>query len=346
MADVRSMAEFRSLFPSNGFRSALNEYYDWKILKNPFKQGLVMLERDQRGMVIGSGTLTPKNALIGGKEMIIGEKGDAFTHPDYRRQGISSKIFSSLRDTAISQGMDVIFAIPNSQSLPMSTNKLGDLPCPFLNWKLLTKRLLRFPGLAKHMVRQIVQKKFGSADMKMLRRSFSRRNRIKSYESFDLAIVDSISKEIDGIWGSPRYVFFNIRDRTYLNWRYFQNPDEYKVIVAENGSKYLGYVVTKNSKDGKIGMICDFITIDDRLDVFHALIEKAEKILKKTGVQMIQLRCVDNSPYYNALVDQGYYDHDTASRQHIILFGGTDCGKMLLETDGKWHFTLSDTDRV
>jgi GNAT superfamily N-acetyltransferase len=344
MTDVRSMAEFRSLFPSNGFRSALKEYYDWKILKNPFKQGLIMLERNQQGMVIGSGTLTPKNALIGGKEMIIGEKGDAFTHPDYRRQGISSKIFSSLRDIAISQGIDVIFAIPNSQSLPMSTNKLGDLPCSFINWKLLTKRLLSFPSLAKHMARQIAQRKYEPADMKMLRRSFSRRNRIKSKESLDLVTVESISKEIDGIWGSPRYVFFTIRDRTYLNWRYFQNPDEYKVIVAENGSKYLGYVVTKNSKDGKTGIICDFITMDDRLDVFGVLLEKAEKDLKKAGAQTIYLRCVDNSPYYNALVDQGYYDHGIEARKHLIIFGGTECGKMLLETDGKWHFTLSDTD--
>jgi phosphoribosylanthranilate isomerase len=131
-----------------------------------------------------------------------------------------------------------------------------------------------------------------------------------------------------------------------LNWRYFENPDEYQVMVAKKGDKYLGYIVTKLSKNGKAATICDFVTVDDRLDVFRALIKRAEKMLKQTKVNLVQTHCVDDSPYYQALLQQGYYVPKQDSQQPIIVYSGTELGRTLLNTEGKWHFTISDSDNI
>jgi len=155
--------------------------------------------------------------------------------------------------------------------------------------------------------------------------------------------IDEFKDEIDGLWGSLRYDFFTVRDKSYLNWRYFENPDKYDVIVAKKGDKCLGYVVKKLSKDGKIGLICDFITIDDRVDVFCRLIQEAEKEFKKQGVQRIELMCVENTPYYRALLEHAYWDQ---FRQPIIIFYRSDFIKTLLEKDAKWHFVWSDSDNA
>ena len=148
------------------------------------------------------------------------------------------------------------------------------------------------------------------------------------------------------LWGKPRYIFFNLRDKTYLNWRFFENPDTYQVMIARSGQEYLGYAVTKLSKNGKAAIICDFITVDDRLDVFQGLIEAAERRLKNTKIQNIRIRCVKGSLYHRALIELGYFEEDPDNEEPIIVYSGTGPGKKLLETPGQWFFTYADSDAV
>lgn len=353
MSEAMSISEFRAIFGENKLRSTSKEYYEWKLFKNPYQQGKIYLERKE-GIVVGSTTITPKKISIFGKELMAAEIGDTFTHPEYRRQGIFSRGVNACTRYAISQGIKVIYGTPNSQSLPGYQNKFGYPLCPFIKLNYMTKHRRNLLTAMKSIAKLILHRKAEPAKLflrAMLKRrfspsSFSRSKVSARKKSFDVFTVDKITDEIDGLWGSPRYIFFTIRDKTYLNWRYFSNPDEYQIIVAKSGSDYLGYIVTKLSRNKKVGTICDFITIDDRLDVFHILIEKAEQLLDKAGVYLIQLRCVDSSPYYQALLDQAYLEDGSDSRQPVIVYSGSDCGKTLLKTDAKWHFTISDSDNI
>jgi len=352
MNDTVSISNFRKIFGENVFRSTSEEYYDWKIFRNPYHKGKTFLERKE-GMVVGSFTITPKKISIHGKELLAAETGDAFTHSQFRRRGISTKLRISSTKFALNEGIQVVYGIPNSQSLSVS-KKTDRLPCPFVRLSLMTKPLRILRTIVISIINLSLGRKLDSSFsflftmlMKKFYRSiFPRLKSISTNESFNIFTLDKFTDEIDGLWGSQRYIFFTIRDKTYLNWRYFENPDKYQIIVAKSGNEYLGYVVTKISKSGKAASICDFITVDDRLDVFNALIQKAEDILRKAGVLWIQLWCVDDSPYYQALLGQAYYDQGLAFRQPVVVFSGTDYGKKLLEEDGKWHFTMSDSDHI
>jgi len=343
------MSEFRALFPQHNLRSTSKEYYEWKLLKNPYKQGKIFLERKQ-GIVVGSTSITPKRVSIGGRLMAAAELGDGFTHPEYQRQGIFSKLSNACTQFTISQGIEVIYGTPNSQSLPVLM-KLGYRPCPFVKLNYMAKHRWSLLATIRSMAKLMLHRKCDQIFLYLsaiLKQTFSRplfscAKGTVTEQSFDILSIDKFTDEIDGLWGSQRYGFSTIRDKTYINWRYFENPDEYDVIVAKKGDKCLGYVVTKLSRNRRVGVICDFITIDDRLDVFGPLIREAEKELKKAGVKRIELLCVENSPYYRALLDQGYCDQ---SRQPIIVFSGSDSGRTLLEADAKWHFVLSDSDNI
>lgn len=352
MSEAMSMSEFRALFGENKFRSISKEYYEWKIDKNPYQQGKIFLER-REGKVVGSGTLTPKKISIFGEEHLVVEGGDVFTHPDYRRQGIYTKIGHAAISYVKSHGYNVIYGTPNPISLAGGI-KFGQIPCPFVRLRFLTKGQWILPHAVKAIVQMI---RYGRIkNLRVFLSEFMQKATFQSTSShpqsalgeqtFNIFTLDEFTDEIDGLWGSPRYIFFVIRDKTYLNWRYFVNPDEYQVIVAKKENDYLGYVVTKISMNGKVGVICDFITLDDKMDVFNMLIKEAEEKLKEAGVSSFQLFCVENSEYYQALLDQAYYDHGSIFQKHVVIDSGSELGQYLLETDAKWHFTLSDSDNI
>jgi GNAT superfamily N-acetyltransferase len=352
MSEAMLMSEFRKLFGENKFRSISKEYYEWKIDKNPYQKGLIVLER-REGKVVGSGTLTPKKVSIFGEEHLAAEGGDAFTHPDYRRQGIYTKIGHAGISYAKSHGFNFIYGTPNPISLA-GGRKFGQIPCPYVRLRFLTKGQRLLPHAVKAIVKMIRYGRLKNLRLflsemwqKHLSHSSSSYSQFTLEEQeFDVFEVDEFTDEIDGLWGSPRYIFFVIRDKTYLNWRYFANPDEYQVIVARKSSEYLGYVVTKISMNGKVGVICDFITLNDRMDIFHILIQEVEKRLEERGVSSIQLFCVESSAYSQALLDRAYYDHGSIFQKHVVIDSGSEIGNYLLETDAKWHFTLSDSDNI
>ena len=104
--------------------------------------------------------------------------------------------------------------------------------------------------------------------------------------------IDRFSNEVDPLWGKPRYSFFVYRDKQYLNWRYFDNPDTFIVLAAVKGHDCLGYIALKMSNDKRTGILCDFVTMDDRSDVFLCLVDESENILRQHGAENIQLRCI------------------------------------------------------
>ena len=139
---------------------------------------------------------------------------------------------------------------------------------------------------------------------------------------------------------SRRYSFFVYRDKEYLNWRYFDNPDKFLVLAAVKGQDCLGYIVLKMSNDKRTGILCDFATIDDRSDVFLSLVSESEKILKQKGAERITLRCIVDSPYYHDLNSLGYYDPGQESYSRVVIYAKTEMGKRVLENPWKMAFYI------
>jgi len=347
------MSKFRALFGTNELRSTSAEYYEWKILQNPYGQGNIYLERAD-GVVAGSATLTPKKVSMWGDEILAAEIGDTFTRPEFRRRGIFSRGVRACTQFGISRNIKLIYGTPNSQSLPGYQSKLDYPPCPFITLSYLTKHRQTLVPLMRSTAKLVLRGKLSPPDVPpstILRQTFSRTARSRPGaprrdESFEIVAADTVPDDINGLWGTPRYIFCTVRDKTYLEWRYFKHPDTYQVLLCKEGDAYLGYVVTKVSNSRKLGTICDFLTRDDRVDVFRALIGEAENVLADAGVHLIQLRCVAGSPYHQALLGHGYHDHGSGGWQPVIIYAGSEYGRTLLETDARWHFTLSDSDNI
>jgi GNAT superfamily N-acetyltransferase len=295
----------------------------------------------------------PKKIAILKEVFLAAEWCDSFTLAEYRRQGINSKAAKHCIDYALSRGMDIIYGTPNQPNYSVAI-KLGFLTCSYFSFaslsKSLTPALFTMKLIGKLILRRDTGKNYRYLKY-LVKRIFGLPKGAYPYQSyhendFHLAIIDKFNEQVDALWGEPRYLFFIYRDSSYLNWRYFENPDKYTVLAALKDEEYLGYIVLKILKDNITGVICDFVTLNDRLDVFSALVMESEEILKRKGATLVQLRCIVESPYYQTLNELGYYDHGEESYQPIVIYPKTELGKRVLDNIGRWHFTWGDSDEV
>lgn len=346
-----SMANFRKTFGLNPTRSIHKDYYKWKILNNPYCLGHIELELIEN-LVTGSASITPKKIAVLGEILLAAEIGDTFTHPEYRRMGIFSRVVKKCTEYANSVGVQIIYGKPNDQSLPGYQWKLGYPPCEHVTVKHMYKYLCASPLENK------IKRRFGwDCPAKVISYahfyflsviSFIRKKH-NMFESLPIEILPIMrfEKKLDGLWGAKReeYAFFTIRDEVYFNWRFLSNPDDYIVLAAMANTEIVGCIVLKISGNGdfRTGSICDFITYQDRMDVFIHLLRAAELLFRQAGVCSIELVCSSNSPYYESIRHFGYF---IKSNRPIIVFLGTDIGKQLHASNKKWHFTIADSDNI
>jgi hypothetical protein len=346
------MAIHRAQFPKNPVRSIGQEYYEWKVYKNPVMKGDIHFEiRD--GRAVGSGVVMPKKVAILDEIVLAAETADSFTVPEYRGQGINTKMLDIGNNWAISHGMHLIYGPPNEANARIEI-KMGYKPVEHINWAYLTKSLNNL-SLASKLTAKIMLGKQVQKSVRHLRylskRLITGRQSIQSRQNsskndYTIMPIDRFTNEVDPLWGNPRYSFFVYRDKEYLNWRYFDNPDKFIVLAALKGKDYLGYIALKLSNDKRTGILCDFVTVNDRSDVFLALVRESEEALRKNRVERITLRCIADSPYYNDFNIMGYYDPGPESYHPILIFGTTELMKRVLENPGRWHLTYGDTDEV
>ena len=352
MGKARLMANHRSQFPANPIRSISQEYYEWKVYKNPVMAGNIHLELKD-GHTVGSAVVMPRKVAILDEVVLAAETADTFTRPEYRGQGINTKILGIAIDQAIRNGMHLIYGPPNEANYGTHI-RLGYKPCEYIDWAFLTKNLNPLWLTAKLVAKIILGKQTQKSvhHLKHLSRrqkkgrQFSQHEKYFMNNNFAIVRIDRFRHDIDPLWGKPRYSFFICRDKEYLNWRYFDNPDTFIVLAATKGEAYLGYIALKLSNDKQTGIMCDFVTVDDRSDVFFALVRESEKVLKQNGTKQIMLRCIADSPYYNVFHELQYYDPGTGSIHPVFVNARTDIGRRVLQNPGKWHFTFGDTDEV
>lgn len=349
-SEVKQLASFRAKFHENPHRSIAEEYFEWKLLKNPYLKGHIYIEsKDDK--VVGASSITPKRVSVLGQPALAGELGDAFTATHFRRKGVFARGMQSGIDYALEHDVSVIYGTtphggPSSLGLQ---KKLNCKICSSVSMRYMSKPLRPLKPFAKSALNAVFKKKVRSSERfhTLSRQVFnSHKTSTADAQSLTVSPVESFNNEIDGLWGQKRYAFCVLRDRIYLNWRFFENPDSYILLVAQRDNECLGYLAAKISRDKKTAVICDYITHDDNMHVFRLLLAEIEKILKQQKVHQLTTYCVHNSPYFRVFEEIFYFDHGLERSFSTVLFWGTELGKQLYSTQQPWHFTLADTDNI
>lgn len=275
---------------------------------------------------------------------------DTMTHKDYRGQGIFPTLAKGLYNDLGETGIPITYGFPNTYSINGFIKKrdwfeIADVPIYImpLNFINLINRYLKIKFLS-NFIGNILNFFF---NLFLKRYKIPNKINIEKIKEFD--------KTFDNLWElvKDEIIIGVIRDSKYLNWRYFQKPEEEYIVFAIKSNELLkGYVVLKIEErfNLKIGLIIDIITDPSNMAYQDYLINYAIFYFKKKKVDIISVIMFPHWRYYESLKRYKFIKIIKKFFPEEIHFGArknSDNFDFQLVKDPKsWYLTWGDTDVI
>lgn len=345
-SDFDKISQLRKSFTTRTIRNREASYYRWKLLYNPFQEGLLHVADDE-GYVASMTTVTPKRFLINGKVQDGAEIGDTYTHFNYQRRGLFTALVNITRERALEKGLHFIYGAPNEKSLPGYEKNCNFQQIPSAKVLSLVRPINMIPILLTMGIWPFPTKILGS----ILTLGFKLFHAIPSSQpgrqGIKISQVSEFPKDIYSLFEkvSKNYDWILDRSLTYLKWRYLKNPDSYSIWVAERNSETSGYLVIKVGKwqSLKVAYLADFLSDESSPEIFISLFLHAISKLSQDGIDMLSVWTAANSFYHKILKRYGFIKHEKCP---IICYKNTLGNEIIAEKQARWHFTMADSDII
>lgn len=322
-------------------RPMTEEHWRWKLkhLPSPVENvGLAVTEDDRPVFQIGG---IPCRFSLPGREATVMVAVDAMTAPPYRRRGLLARVGQHTWEQWRSAGIPLVLGLPNEQ---YNRAVLQWQPLFPLAWMIRPLRPERL--LARRLKLSALS---GAGILGTLWNGvWDGWNR----GSARVAVreLEQAGPEIDRLWRNVcgAFDFSMIRDRAWLNWRYFAAPHyQYRVVLAEREEQPVGYAVYRLEQG--TGRRFAFIP-----EVFHdpgdgegllALISEVLRRVRAEGAEAAVTLAVPNTVLHRAfrragfLFSWGSFSVECALFDHSLTMG-------LLRRPEAWHITGGDFDVV
>ena len=222
----------------------LNEqYYNWQFLEKPRAKGIgyYASSSDNPEMCAGVYAVIPTDILVEDRVVRFSTSLYTMTHPDYYKRGIFKMLAKKTYEECAKNGIYGTIGVPNSNSLPGFTNKLG--------FRVLgqLKVLARIAGLSTMSSNEI-----------QLRHIATERELLSFTTQLDLL------KARSGIILAERSIEF-------IRWRFFRCPGvQYRVTFALDSSESVrGILVVRSARKRgvPITVVVDFLVDETFVDV-------------------------------------------------------------------------------
>ena len=312
---------FNEQYPGVFYPKCTPQIFEWKLgPSNPAGRGFITVAINGE-KVIGVFTLTRKNMIRAGTRIQVGEIGDAYTHPKFRRGGrcvspnahlgesddyyqksIFGRLVAETLFRAKLNGVQFVYGTPNAVAKPSYIKRLGFLECD--EGKIFSKYLLTkfFPhsSLLIPVFRSLCSVNyFYSKLMLQFRIGVDSINRATSEELFnELVSYKSVSpKEINQL-----EMFI---DTDYILHRYKNHPAlEYSFYRVGTKEKVFGYVIATEivrASGIRTLVISDWVTCNVEFTKrFHLILGCIRNYAGKA--ETISLWQSGRTPKYNLLL--------------------------------------------
>jgi len=274
-------------------RSHSRKYYHWMYYQNPAGNAFAFGAR-HGGRLISCFAIAPKRFKIDNRELVCGKTMDMFTHSDYQGLGLMNILALKVFESAQKSGVTFWYVTPSKNSYPIFLNKWHYIErfelsyrLSVLNYQLLLEKLIA-PSLFSGIIGKMM-----NAPRKL---NMLPKNSIKQIE---VQRTNKFTGEIDALWANfhLNYQVIQIRNATYLNWRYFANPDSYEVFDFRKAGKLIGVLVLKQTiRNGlRIGEIVDYLYLDNDNQILRTMLGWAKVYFLKAGCAIVQCWVISSS---------------------------------------------------
>jgi GNAT superfamily N-acetyltransferase len=153
-AEPKDLASIRSLYKTVWGYNRPDRYDNWRYLNSVGSMCPVTLAVDGENLA-GAYTVWPIKIRLGDRVVSGAQSVDTMTHPNYRGQGIFTKLAEACYEIAAAQGVEVLYSFPNPLSYPGFIKRLGWTHTgDVTHWIRFIKPSghPKMPGLAEHLV--------------------------------------------------------------------------------------------------------------------------------------------------------------------------------------------------
>lgn len=331
----------------------------WKLTKNPIFPGLAHVMVSSSGNeenLVSTFTVTPKPMWAWGKEAIWAEVGDTVTAPEFQRRGLFSRLHNSITASALEDGVETMYGLPNPNSFPAYVKKFKWLVKANANLISCTKVTgttrvanmisARLPkSLAGRIAGSILKHAFLDKPVQLASRAWTR---IQAQGDTEIEIISVFPEDFNELWTKVRehVSVSTLRNRQYLSWRFVENPFPFKIFSARRKGELVGYLVThfEANKDSPYGRLWIADWICDPAagkQVGSDLLRRALLEPQDGPVEVVSALSNRNSPFPLPWKKFGFIVRDAPKP---LIFFPNACGTQAANDPYSWHFTLGDTD--
>lgn len=223
------------------------EFFNWKHRDNPLGSSIVTYAQAEDGTIAAVRCLWRSSLLYKGKSHVAYQPCDTATHPDYRRQGLFTRITKLAMEQAESEGAKFIYNFPNDQSKP-GYMKLGwEEGCEVIKmFKLLSP--IKFAS-------QIIKNKGKIGEFKEISEELEERffeNNLKLGKTIrKLPIKDHIA--------------VTERTESYIAWRFKDHPrNSYGILIK--GDSGVVFRLGDRGKLREVSIVDIWLTDENKCD--------------------------------------------------------------------------------
>lgn len=283
---------------------------------NPAGEALVYV-MEHEGKVIVHFAVVPYKIRFFGQDVLASHSIGSMVAPEWQGKGLIKFVADKLFEDAVKRGITMSWGFPNNLAYD------------------LHKKLMGYSDVAQITTLERKTPQSGAQDPVSAKLLFS------SVKRFD--------SSADELWEKAKDIFdISVkRDAAYLNWRFLERPDQkYFAFGAYEDGKLRGYVILKLYRDDKIlkGHIIDILSLPDRDDIVHFLIEKALKYFSDSGTDIESSWLHGAARYSSILKGKGF---EEVRPRPLICRLNFDKEKYQKALDGNsWYFTMGDTTEI
>jgi hypothetical protein len=318
------------------------EYWEWKYYQNPAGKHdtYVALKGDK---IVGQVGGIPVKVKVGSEEVLAAQTCDIIVSARHRKGTPFFRLHKAASKEVEPRGWSFVYGFSIESTYRISTKMLGFVsagpigklvkilkPAPFLRNKVK-------PGFLCDTLGAL-----GAHSLKML--DTLRTGSIQGVEIWEVDRFDSV---FDELWRrrAEDFDIMVVRDSTYLNWRYTQNPIQaYTTFGATKSGTLAGFVTTCIRQEGDIrrGYIVDLLVDPQDKETCNALFAYAIDHFRREGADSINTWLPEHTMAFGLAKRVGFVVRKTSHNLIVRSHGRWD--NELLTDRSRWFLTMGDSD--
>ena len=325
------------VYPNSEF--ATSEYFNWQYRDGPYGPAKILLAKNDSGDIIGIEPIVPIKLLIDNNVIMSSLSCNSITDPNFRNQGIFSKLVSNILEFTKTNEISSIYSIPNKKShsifIKNGFKDVSKLP--------LLVRPLKLSNYFSSPIKEIIK------PIEVFWKIKKVETNIELFNGKINSDFEKLAKDL-----SQRVSILQQRDKEFLEWRYNKHPSrKYDVHILKENNELRGYIITRIGKINgkKIGIVLDFV-FDSKIKNKNGPKDLVEKVLEKFWDEDVSLSiatCASNSLENKVLREVGFKISPKFLKPEPLYFiaGATNINSenfKKIKNFKNWFFTLGDYD--